>query len=200
VILQRLSLIAAAATTFATAFAPTVQPPATIDFQRDVQPIFREHCISCHGPDQQVSGLRLDRRADAMRGGSQADIGPGNAQGSRLYHRLIGTAFGLRMPPAGPLSTEQTEIIKQWIDEGAEWPDAASGETPAPMSTRDRTTGAQRSSSPAASSAPRRRCDCCSTTVRTRRSGMRQTSRRCAKRRASMTPGCFACCWRTAPA
>ncbi len=119
------------ATTFATAFATTAQPPATIDFQRDVQPIFREHCISCHGPDQQVSGLRLDRRADAMRGGSQADIGPGNAQGSRLYHRLIGTAFGLQMPPAGPLGVEQTEIIKQWIDEGAEWPDAVSGETPA---------------------------------------------------------------------
>ena len=45
------------------------QVPARIDFQRDVQPIFREHCIGCHGPDQQLSGLRLDRRADAMRGG-----------------------------------------------------------------------------------------------------------------------------------
>ena len=35
------------------------QVPARIDFQRDVQPIFREHCIGCHGPDQQLSGLRL---------------------------------------------------------------------------------------------------------------------------------------------
>ena len=93
--------------------------PATVDFQRDVQPIFREHCISCHGPTQQMSGLRLDRRADAMRGGSQSDIGPGNAHGSRLYHRLIGTAFGQQMPPPGPLSDAQIEIIEQWIDEGA---------------------------------------------------------------------------------
>ena len=106
--------------------------PAAIDFQRDVQPIFREHCISCHGPTQQFGGLRLDRRADAMRGGTQADIGPGNAGGSRLYHRLIGTAFGQQMPPPGPLAAEQTEIIRQWIDEGALWPDAASGETPPP--------------------------------------------------------------------
>jgi hypothetical protein len=113
------------------------QVPARIDFQRDVQPIFREHCISCHGPDQQLSGLRLDRRADAMRGGSQSDIGPGHSGGSRLYHRLIGTTFGPQMPPAAPLTGDQIETIKQWIDEGAEWPDEASGETPAPPTDPD---------------------------------------------------------------
>ena len=64
-----------------------------------------------------------------MRGGSQTDIGPGNAGGSRPYHRLVGTAFGTQMPPAGPLSDEKVEIIQHWIDEGAVWPDAASGET-----------------------------------------------------------------------
>ncbi len=104
------------------------QVPATIDFQRDVQPIFRDHCVSCHGPELQMNGFRLDRRADAMRGGTQTDIGPHNADGSRLYHRLIGTNFGTRMPPGAPLSDPQIAIIKQWIDEGAEWPDAASGE------------------------------------------------------------------------
>jgi hypothetical protein len=126
--LRFLALLAAAAP----AFAPVPQTPSRIDFQRDVAPIFREHCFGCHGPTQQLSGLRLDRRADAMRGGSQTDIGPGNADGSRLYHRLIGTTFGTRMPPAGPLGADQIAIVKQWIDEGAEWPDAASGEAPVP--------------------------------------------------------------------
>jgi glucose/arabinose dehydrogenase/cytochrome c551/c552 len=114
--------------------SPGAQPPAAIDFARDVQPIFREHCVGCHGPTQQFGGLRLDRRADALRGGSQTDIGPGNAQGSRLYHRLIGTTFGTQMPPTGPLSETQVEIIEHWIDEGALWPDAASGEAkPLPL-------------------------------------------------------------------
>ena len=36
------------------------------------------------------------------------------------------------MPPTGPLAATQIEIIKNWIDQGAEWPDDASGETPAP--------------------------------------------------------------------
>jgi len=106
---------------------PTAQVAARVDFGRDVQPILRDHCYSCHGPDQQMNGFRLDRRADAMRGGGQTNIGPGNADGSRLYHRLISTKFGPQMPPSGPLTADQTAIIKAWIDQGAEWPDALAG-------------------------------------------------------------------------
>jgi len=110
--------------------AAAARPPGTVDFTRDVQPILRDHCIGCHGPEMQMNGLRLDRRADAMRGGTQSDIGPGNADGSRLYHRLIGDSVGPQMPPGAPLSDAQIEIIRDWIEEGAEWPDAVSGEAP----------------------------------------------------------------------
>ena len=72
----------------ATAVLLAAQTPAgKIDFGRDVQPILQQHCVSCHGPELQMNGLRLDRRADALRGGTQSDIGPGNADGSRLSHR-----------------------------------------------------------------------------------------------------------------
>ena len=135
---MNLRLAALVAAVMSTA-ALSAQLPARIDFRRDVQPIFRDHCLGCHGPDQQMNGLRLDRRADAMRGGSQSDIGPGNADGSRLYHRLIGTNFGMQMPPAGPLSDEQVDTIKQWIDEGAEWPDDVAGESPAVQADPDAT-------------------------------------------------------------
>jgi hypothetical protein len=76
------------------------QAPSQVDFQRDIQPLLRERCYGCHGPDQQMNGFRLDRRADAMRGGTQSVIGPGNAEGSRLYHRLADNTVGARMPPA----------------------------------------------------------------------------------------------------
>jgi ankyrin repeat protein len=110
------------------------QGSAKIDFGRDVQPIFRSYCIGCHGPTQQMNGFRLDRRRDAMHGGTIAVIGPGNSSGSRLYQRLIGDQYGMRMPPTGPLSDDKINIIKAWIDQGAEWPDALSGETPPPPS------------------------------------------------------------------
>ena len=103
---------------------------AKVDFARDVQPIFKAHCIACHGPSQQMNRLRLDRRSDAMRGGTIPVIGPGNAAGSRLYLRLVGSQFGLQMPPTGALNSEQISIIRAWIDEGAEWPDQFAGEAP----------------------------------------------------------------------
>jgi ankyrin repeat protein len=108
------------------------QAPGKVDFQRDVQPIFKSQCISCHGPSQQKNGFRLDRRRDAMRGGTIPVIGPGNSAGSRLYMRLIGTDFGLQMPLTGSLDSKQIEIIKAWIDQGAEWPENLSGETTPP--------------------------------------------------------------------
>jgi len=108
------------------------QAPAKLDFKADVQPIFKANCIGCHGPKQQKNGFRLDRRKDAMRGGTIPVIGPGNSAGSRLYLKLVGSEFGPQMPPTGALNTEQINIIKAWIDQGAEWPDDASGEIPLP--------------------------------------------------------------------
>ncbi|HUK18779.1 MAG TPA: ankyrin repeat domain-containing protein [Bryobacteraceae bacterium] len=106
------------------------QTNTKIDFRRDVQPIFRANCYGCHGPSVQRNNFRLDRRSDAMRGGTIAQIGPGNAQASRLYLRLTGTQSGMQMPPTGPLQPDQIEKIKLWIDRGAEWPDDVSGEVP----------------------------------------------------------------------
>lgn len=114
--------------------------PTKIDFARDIQPLFKAHCIGCHGAKQQKNGFRLDRRRDAMRGGTATMIGPGNADASRLYLRLVGNRGGTQMPPEGPLDAEQIKIIKAWIDQGAVWPDDLSGETspppPDPKATR----------------------------------------------------------------
>jgi ankyrin repeat protein len=106
------------------------QAPAKVDFKQDIQPLFREHCIGCHGPSQQMGNMRLDRRSSAMavRGGTV--IGPGNAAGSRLYMKLAGTRAGTRMPPTGPLPPEKIAVIRNWIDQGAEWPDDVSGDKP----------------------------------------------------------------------
>ena len=126
VILSFLSLavMSGVAVVVASGRADVAQTPASIDFVRDVQPIFRQSCYGCHGPSQQMNGLRLDRRKDALRGGTIAVIGPGNSDGSRLYLRLIGSEFGQQMPPTGALGAPQVALIKAWIDQGAEWPDA----------------------------------------------------------------------------
>jgi mono/diheme cytochrome c family protein len=103
---------------------------AQVDFVRDIQPIFRASCASCHFGEKPKAELRLDNKSLAMKGGiSGAVIVPGNSKDSRLVHRIVGLHGEKRMPLGGqPLSNEQIELIKRWIDEGALWPDAASSE------------------------------------------------------------------------
>ena len=84
------------------------EDPGKVDFRRDVQPLLKQYCIDCHGPAQQMNAFRLDRRRDAMRGGTVAMIAPGNSQGSKLYLKLIGSQFGLQMPPTGALRPDRS--------------------------------------------------------------------------------------------
>ena len=72
-----------------------------------------------------MSGLRLDRREDALKGGySGAVVVPGDAEASALLARVRSDKEGFRMPPAGArLNTAQTDAIAEWIAAGAIWPE-----------------------------------------------------------------------------
>ena len=111
-------------------------PPSAniqVDFKRDVKPILQANCYSCHGPSQQQSGLRLDIKVPALRGGdSGVVIVPGNSAQSKLLRRLMGSELGLQMPPTGPLSAEEISVLKAWIDQGAIWQEATVEETAPP--------------------------------------------------------------------
>jgi ankyrin repeat protein len=95
---------------------------AGIDFNRDVKPIFREYCWACHGPTQQMATLRLDQREAALIAGrGKMAIMPGGSDRSLVYRRVAGIDKP-QMPPTGPLTPEQIGIIKDWLDQGAQWP------------------------------------------------------------------------------
>ncbi len=95
------------------------------DFARDIEPLLRRRCHGCHGAATQSSGLRLDRRDDALRGGYTGPaIRPGDAASSRLI-QLVSGAGKLRMPPAGqPLTGAEIAVLRDWIDAGAAWPES----------------------------------------------------------------------------
>src|SRR5213080_2731487 len=92
----------------------SAQQSGKVDFQRDVQPIFRQNCYGCHGPTQQMNGFRLDRRKDAMRGGTASPgvIRPGNSEASLLFFRIATNLAGPQMPPTGALGPGQIATIK----------------------------------------------------------------------------------------
>jgi ankyrin repeat protein len=107
-------------------------PPAAsvqIDFNRDVKPILEANCLGCHGSRQQQSGLRLDKRQNALRGGDYgAVIMPGKSAESKLILRVAGSEAGLQMPPTGPLAASDIGILRAWIDQGGDFPDVQIGE------------------------------------------------------------------------
>src|SRR5437899_2989516 len=98
------------------------QPP---DFARDVQPVLESRCWSCHGAKLQMHGLRLDRRADALRGGGSGvpAIVPGASPRSLLIKYVTGEDKDIIMPPAGDrLKPAEIGMLRAWIDSGAVWP------------------------------------------------------------------------------
>ncbi len=104
-----------------------------VDFVRDVQPIFVKSCNGCHGEKSQQAALRLDAKALALAGGQSGKvIVPGKATDSTLYQRVAGIGEQARMPMGGKaLPVEQVDILKRWIEQGANWPDGASASTAA---------------------------------------------------------------------
>lgn len=110
----------------------TQLPPAAtnkIDFARDIKPIFDASCVRCHGPVKPKSSFRLDSRAAALKGGDDGvDILPGNSAKSPLIHYTSALVEDLEMPPTGkgdPLTPAQIGLLRAWIDQGAEWGNAA---------------------------------------------------------------------------
>ena len=105
---------------------------APVDFARDIQPLLEQHCYECHGPKKQQNGYRLDRRSTAFSGLVRHNIVAGSSQTSRVYNRVVDAQFGTRMPPKEPLADDEIELIRRWIDAGAEWPDALANESAPP--------------------------------------------------------------------
>ena len=93
-----------------------------VDYVRDVSPILRSRCATCHNAAEAGGELRLDTAAEVMKGGQNGvAILPGNSGESRLLQAVLQTGE-LKMPPpdeAKPLEEAQIAILRRWIDEGA---------------------------------------------------------------------------------
>ncbi len=111
--------------------APPRLPPAlkrSVDFDKDIRPIFARHCLACHGPKRQESDYRLDRARVAISGGDreQRPIRPGQGAASPLLQYVAGLDPDTKMPPKGPrLTTRQIALLRAWIDQGARFPRSA---------------------------------------------------------------------------
>ena len=97
-----------------------------IDFAREVQPILAKRCYACHGPDIAEGGLKFVDKESAFAETESGEfaIVPGDVDASALVTRIMSDDEYERMPPEGdPVSPEEIELLKAWIDQGADWRD-----------------------------------------------------------------------------
>src|SRR5260370_27933837 len=109
--------------------SPASHPLATsgsVVFASQIRPILAARCYPCHGPDVQQNGLRLDSLEAILAGSTNGKVViPGDSQKSHLVRRLLGLERPQMPYGAPPLSAEQIDLMRKWVDEGAS--DSGSG-------------------------------------------------------------------------
>jgi cytochrome c553 len=103
--------------------AATCFAQESVDYAKDIKPLLAENCFACHGTDAETraADLRLDEREAAIDAGA---IEPGDADASTLVERLYEEDPDVIMPPpksGKKLTPEEKDLLKRWIEEGAEY-------------------------------------------------------------------------------
>ena len=95
------------------------QDKKAVSFEKDVVPILKASCISCHKPDKKKGKLDMSTYASLMKGGDQgAPVKPGDPKKSILIEVVSGKEP--EMPEKGdPLTPAQIDVLARWIQEGA---------------------------------------------------------------------------------
>src|SRR5262245_5521032 len=95
--------------------AIAAEPPS---FEREIAPLFREHCLKCHSGKSPKGDLDLSSAQGLAAGGANGNaVEPGNSAGSRLFKHVRDK----KMPPKEPLYPDQVALLGRWIDAGAKW-------------------------------------------------------------------------------
>jgi len=101
--------------------------PGSVDFARQVLPLFADRCFACHGPDENTreADLRLDLRASVFdRDADSPLIVRGKSSESPLFERISSHDPDIQMPPPSAtrqLTPNEIDLIRHWIDQGADW-------------------------------------------------------------------------------
>ena len=98
---------------------------AGVDFAKDIKPILDKHCSKCHGAEKDKGGLALHTKFHAFKESDSGEVTiiAGKPESSLLFKKITESDEDEVMPPKGSMSQENIALIKQWIKEGAQWPD-----------------------------------------------------------------------------
>ncbi len=104
-------------------------------FENEVRPLLVEKCHECHSDKLQESGLRLDSRAGILSGGITGPAAiAADVDSSAILQAVRGDGDYEPMPPENPLTTDQIQVLQEWVRRGLPW---TAESTPAPVALGD---------------------------------------------------------------
>src|SRR3954470_22924836 len=99
-------------------------PPPPISFNREILPILANNCFACHGPDEKKRETKFHFDTQEGMFLKRGVIEPGHSSDSLLVEKITEPNAKDRMPPpesGHALTEKQIELLKRWIDQGAQW-------------------------------------------------------------------------------
>ena len=96
------------------------------DFETRIRPVLAEHCFECHGAERADGGLRLDTAAGFMAGGSRGSMLLPEVDREGLITPVLHNKAPFDHPQI-TLTSQAFGDLRDWIKQGAPWPEIASG-------------------------------------------------------------------------
>jgi hypothetical protein len=92
-------------------------------FENEIRPLLAEHCIRCHGQEEQSGKLGLDSRAGLLKGGEHGTALVAGQPDASLLIQAVRRDGELQMPPDDALTQEEIRALEHWVATGAAWPE-----------------------------------------------------------------------------
>jgi hypothetical protein len=104
------------------AIGGSARPGMSQTLAEQARAVIEQRCLSCHGEQVAMSGLRMLTREQILQGGGRGSaVKPGDPANSLLF-KTLSHGEKLAMPPTGKLPFDEIEILRAWIEKGAAWP------------------------------------------------------------------------------
>lgn len=87
--------------------------------------LLHDYCLSCHNPEKQKGGLRLDTREGVLAGGGSGPAAVAGDPESSLLFKALQPGADPHMPPQQQLAASEIEVIRRWIAQEMPWNEAA---------------------------------------------------------------------------
>jgi hypothetical protein len=122
---------------------PAALPPSamhTVNFAREIKPLFEASCVQCHAKGKDKGGLSLETRKNLLKGGDTgAAVTVGDSAESLIVKAVAGVDADTVMPKKGTKWTsEQVGLLRAWIDQGMTWDPAITFAKPEPLNLKPR--------------------------------------------------------------